>query len=555
MYSEFSTSTRSQGLDLGELLADLGPDTAMPLVATFPDRLVMGTDFYESTDSLLEEPGLLLLAPSCASLSTPELTQLATRAVANRYAAIAVKCGEEAVTRIASISAEVGIPFIRVSEGIGWRFFDAFLSRLLGERGRNEDLVGERGMEPLFALANEVAEVFGGSVAVEDLGRAVIAYSSVPGQAIDALRTQGILHRRVPDSPSNDLQYEEVLRAERPIRYPGSDIEAARVAFPIRAGALPLGSIWAIDATGDGPLTDQQERTMRNAARTAAAYMLEDIRTIRSGQIPREERFRTLLDGHSVVGTELLELGILRDRDCALLVLEPPPGEPLSMLSQLRSTVRRHLALHHPEAVTSVRDQRVYALIAGDVDTATRIAEPLLPLLDRLIARGTRIAAPGATRRATEISHLRDLAHQLLASVPRSAADERLPVLTVERLRPSLVFEHLRPLLLDNAELRIPGLDALANDHPDLAETLLAWCGAFGNVALTARRVGVHENTVRYRLQRTEELLDLRLDDADTRLTAWLQLRVDAHEAARRGANGEGAPDQPRWPSSAGRRV
>jgi hypothetical protein len=52
--------------------------------------------------------------------------------------------------------------------------------------------------EELFALANAVAAVIGGSVAIEDLDHRVLAYSSIPGQRIDDLRRRGILERRVP---------------------------------------------------------------------------------------------------------------------------------------------------------------------------------------------------------------------------------------------------------------------------------------------------------------------------------------------------------------------
>lgn len=527
MSSVISPNHSAKGVELGELLAGLGTETAAPLFSALPDRRVLGTDFYESTETLVEDPGLLLLAPSCAGLSAAELHRLASRAVANQYAAIAVKCQDEEVAKIESVSAESKMPFIRVSESIGWRLFDALLSRLLGERGRNEPLYSERGLDPLFELADEVAEVFGGSVAIEDLGRSVIAYSSVPGQAIDTLRTQGILLRKVPDVPSNDFQYEEVLRAESPIKYPsyGPD-ELPRVAFPIRAGALPLGSIWAIDATGDEELTPGQDEAMRNAARTAASYMLEDIRTRRAGQMPREDRLRTLLDGHSIVGSELLELGIPRGREVVLIALEPPAGEPLSALSQLRSTVQRHLSLRHPETVTAVKDHRVFALLAYDGDAASDIAEPLLGVLDRQIAPGARVAVAGSTRRATEIARLRGLANRLFEAAQSPVSGSSGPVLTVERLRPDLLFERLRPLLAESPELQVPGIDDMIAENPEIAGTLLAWCGAFGNVAASARILGIHENTVRYRLQRARELYGVELDDADARLTAWIQLRV-----------------------------
>ncbi|MDT0456954.1 hypothetical protein RM550_14615 [Streptomyces sp. DSM 41527] len=102
--------------------------------------------------------------------------------------------------------------------------------------------------EELFALANAVAAVIGGSVAVEDLDHRVLAYSSLPGQRIDELRRRGILDRRVPDEPEQRRQYREVLGASGVVRLPVlAPGELPRAAAAVRAGDLPLGTIWAIE--------------------------------------------------------------------------------------------------------------------------------------------------------------------------------------------------------------------------------------------------------------------------------------------------------------------
>ncbi|MER7164168.1 PucR family transcriptional regulator, partial [Streptomyces lydicus] len=93
--------------------------------------------------------------------------------------------------------------------------------------------------EELFALANAVAAVIGGSVAIEDLDHRVLAYSSLPGQRIDELRRRGILERRVPDDPEQLRQYREVLGARGVVRPPVlAPDELPRAAAAIRAGDL-----------------------------------------------------------------------------------------------------------------------------------------------------------------------------------------------------------------------------------------------------------------------------------------------------------------------------
>ncbi|WP_231750712.1 helix-turn-helix domain-containing protein, partial [Mycobacterium sp. NAZ190054] len=47
-----------------------------------------------------------------------------------------------------------------------------------------------------------------------------------------------------------------------------------------------------------------------------------------------------------------------------------------------------------------------------------------------------------------------------------------------------------------------------------------------GDPARTAAALGVHENTVRYRMRRMAELTELRLDDADKRFAMMIELAV-----------------------------
>lgn len=58
------------------------------------------------------------------------------------------------------------------------------------------------------------------------------------------------------------------------------------------------------------------------------------------------------------------------------------------------------------------------------------------------------------------------------------------------------------------------------------AASVAAWLDAVGNVGEAARRINVHQNTLKYRLRRTRELFGLNLDAPDDRLSYWLQLRV-----------------------------
>jgi DNA-binding PucR family transcriptional regulator len=76
------------------------------------------------------------------------------------------------------------------------------------------------------------------------------------------------------------------------------------------------------------------------------------------------------------------------------------------------------------------------------------------------------------------------------------------------------------------SELAHPGIEKLTHEHPELAMTLRVWCESQGKIAHAARELGVHENTVRFRVQKAADIASPNLGDPDTVLTAWLQLRA-----------------------------
>lgn len=516
---------------LGELVEQLGPRT-LTAIGSLGDRVaVTGTEFLDVADEVTDVAGTLLLAPSTASLSTARLGALASAAAEHGAAGLALKCSAERLPALAAVADSTGLALLRVADRISWRLLDAQVTHLLGEADTVLTAPQSRDAEPLFAIANELAECFGGSVAIEDLSRNILAYSSVPGQVIDALRTHGILARQVPASPYNDDQYRSVLRSDRPISYPRLGDEEPRVAFAIRAGALPLGSIWAINASGASDLTDEQDRRMRHASALAGAHLLDDLRVHSTNQRPREDRLRTLLTGIELTGTEFAELGIPEERGGALLAFDVPGAGPTT-IAQLRSTVIRHLVLQRPDAVAVAMPHRgrVYTLFAAStVEEAVAVATPLLPLVNRLVGSGIRGAIAGPAHRSSEVAGARELADRLLDAAGRSLDPPTGRIVTASSLRPILVVERAAKLFASAEELRDPAVETLraSESTRPIAETLLVWLECFGNIAQTAARLGVHENTVRHRLRRASEAHGIRTEHADQRLALWLQLRAD----------------------------
>ncbi|MFB6516982.1 helix-turn-helix domain-containing protein [Streptomyces sp. NPDC056401] len=76
--------------------------------------------------------------------------------------------------------------------------------------------------------------------------------------------------------------------------------------------------------------------------------------------------------------------------------------------------------------------------------------------------------------------------------------------------------------------------------HTHYGDSVAAWLDAVGNITEAAGRLTIHQNTLKYRLRRSRELFGLDLDDPDTRLSSWLQLRIGAGTSGR----------SPSWPAA-----
>lgn len=64
----------------------------------------------------------------------------------------------------------------------------------------------------------------------------------------------------------------------------------------------------------------------------------------------------------------------------------------------------------------------------------------------------------------------------------------------------------------------------------ELIHTLQTYLDCQGNSAETASKLFIHRNTLRYRLQRIEQLIERKLDSAETRFMLWLALKArDLH--------------------------
>ena len=125
--------------------------------------------------------------------------------------------------------------------------------------------------------------------------------------------------------------------------------------------------------------------------------------------------------------------------------------------------------------------------------------------------------------------------HEAAASLRRAAAAYRLaasgnadgPLIVAEDHLATLLLTADRGLAADLAASRLAPLAQLADGpRARLTETLRAWLDRPGQVQAVAAELGVHPQTVRYRLRQLRELFGTRLEDPEARFELSLALRV-----------------------------
>ncbi|NLT27313.1 MAG: PucR family transcriptional regulator, partial [Microbacteriaceae bacterium] len=416
---------------------------------------------------------------------------------------------------------------LRIADGLTWREVEALVERAIGEHAPG---ITASVLQPdhLFAIADSIAEVFGGSVAVEDHARILLAYSTVPGQVIDEFRAEGIRTRKVPEAAMNSEQYREVLRADGPVRFPRYGDELPRAAIAIRAGGLQLGSIWAIDPDGAdpaAPLPPERLEALERGARAAAAHLVAAWRATDAETRRREAALVRLLAGPPE-GDELAALGLSQRAEARLVAVGfagegGGPGDLRQLLAFAERRLRARVAVAGGAVDAGVGCIAVEGASAERLRDAVAVA---LRAASRAFTIPVRAALAGPARVADGLAAARAEADAIL----RLPHDPRRPVRASGDVRAALLAQRLADLLDAPPHLRHPALAAPPGGRRERErrETLLAWFeqgGASGAAAV----LGVHENTVRYRVQQAVDEWRLRLDEPDEAFALQAALIAD----------------------------
>lgn len=412
----------------------------------------------------------------------------------------------------------------RRSPWVGWSELFRVLVRLLGA---GHIVSPAPQVDNLQALARWISSQTGAPVTIEDLDSRVLAYAVV-GPGVDPIRNQTILGGAVPAWRVERLMstgfLPAVWRSDDVVVRNAEDDDPARMVVAMKSGTETLGTIWA--ALDDDTDREELRQLLLQVRQTAAAMMLREVH--------RDQYERRLQESALV---DLLSRGVDPGVPAALLGLQPDSRHAVVALGSdtpaSRSLMFHVQALRAGARTARVGDDLLVVLPALDDESAEAdLADNLSRHLTRVSAAHARPVAVGPVVDA--IASLRDsavVARQVLDAAALSAArPPHAPVLTAADVQDALTLVRAADLLDPMADTITEPLAALRRHDTDhgtaFIDTVAAVLDHPGNLSGAARELGIHANSLRYRLDRIRVVSGIDLHSAAARLRTSLGLLV-----------------------------
>lgn len=401
-------------------------------------------------------------------------------------------------------------------------------------------------MEPVKGdyqeLVDEISALLGAPATLENRDFGLIAFGahdSDDDAAMDPVRTRSILTRKSTPAVRAWFEGFGIARATGPVRIPAAPdagVFRDRICLPVRHRGVVLGYVWLLDAE-PGPSRERLAAAMEVAARIgdlladeerAGTDLSRELRTVLTAE--RGWRYdmavaalRTALGPDAEGLHTLVCVAPWPDEDAP-----SPRGVPgaaaLCALPWHAPTGARPPA--RPAAGTPAGDPP-----DGPADAARRALAVLVRLrsgdnLSPALAAAERLRGDAATAGLAEprrgLADL-DLSWREATAAARAAhAQPRLgPLARWAALGPYRLLTALPPAGPDPAVRTL-----LGPAHTELARTAEAFLDHAGQAGRTAAALGIHRQTLYYRLSRVEQLTGLDLDTGEDRLLLHMALKA-----------------------------
>jgi sugar diacid utilization regulator len=438
------------------------------------------------------------------------------------------------------------------------------LSRALASMHGEPELARLHTAETLQGVADTLGRLVGNSVTIETPAHEVLA-SSPTGSDVDQDRVDTILRRhaaaKIMEQPDFKQFFARVRTSDWPLHLEAHPEygHSGRIAMRIAADGELFGAIWVTDTAR--PLTENDYATIRQAAEVSAAIFARQQMATRREAMLRAELLDDVIRGRIIdpenVRTVALSVGWNIDRLQQALVVSIDEFESFRLRhagrtgaalrraqERLVELVKLEVLAVDPEAVVGMRSSSVVILLDSgqeqDADrkaAALRLAESIVRLCAAFL-QDTRVTV-GVGRDFPTLEHMAESFRQaeLAAELGQTLWGGNRSV-HYDDLGIHRVLFSLR----EHEGMMTPGLQRIMThdeEHgTDYVRTLAAYLRNMGRLRPAAVELGVHRNTLEYRVGRIAQLAGVDLENADNRLALELGIRLlELNGSPMRGTN------------------
>ncbi|QIP84485.1 PucR family transcriptional regulator [Streptomyces sp. Tu 2975] len=391
-------------------------------------------------------------------------------------------------------------------------------------------------------LVDEISALLAMPATLENRDFGLIAFgahdsdSAFDETTLDPVRTRSILTRRSTPAVRAWFEGFGITRATGPVRIPAAPdagVYRDRICLPVRHRGVALGYVWLLDAE-PGPSAAQLSAAMEVADRIGT--LLADEERV-GADLSRELRAVLAAERGWQYDMAVAELATGLGTDAeglhTLVCVTPwTAGDAPSV----RSLPGASALCTVPLPVRSGGGRPVLPETSGEAPggpagavaalVRLRSADSLSPAISaasRLVdTAGGGEAAAGVATPLRGLAALGRAWHEAAAAARAARAQTRLgPVARWSDIGP---YRLLTALPAEAAEDPAVG-ELLHPSHRELARTAEVFLDCAGQAGRTATALGIHRQTLYYRLGRVEQLTGLDLDDGEHRLLLHMALK------------------------------
>ncbi|AIV38651.1 PucR family transcriptional regulator [Streptomyces sp. CCM_MD2014] len=388
-------------------------------------------------------------------------------------------------------------------------------------------------------LVDELSELLGAPATLENRDFELIAFGAYDSEgdldpsALDPVRTRSILTRRSTAAVRAWFESFGITRATGPVRIPPTPeagVYRGRTCLPVRHRGVVLGYVWLLD-TDPGPTEPQLAAAMAVTARIGAlladeaqhgADLSRELRAVLTAE--RDwQRDMAVAELRSALGSRA-------ETPHAVVCVAPWPSADPDDAPSVRTVPGATALCTVPWGGSGVSLALLVRLRSADVQTpATSAAGRLLERAGA--ARGGAGGsagtpggvAAGVSAPRTGLADLGTAWAEASAAARAARAESRFgPVAQWTSIGAFRLLTSLPARSADDPAVRA----LLSPAHRELARTAEVYLDCAGQAGRTAAELGVHRQTLYYRLSRVEQLTGLDLDDGEDRLLLHMALKA-----------------------------